>query len=256
MVHSCAVSTRLLPAFAFLISMQAAQGQSLRQALEPRLAELSSKSHSAILLWELSRSEALAAVRADVFAAPRCLGSLVKPFLLLAYLNERCGDPTSNPRGVPPCPRTDDLTAPQTSRGPSEGIKLQPCVGYATSECPVECWYKPGHGNLETSRALAVSCNQYFYQLSKHTSPATFFRALAALGISTSADLASRASVTAETMIGLDSTLKLSPLQVLKAYGVLISGHPVCRNGKLRYTLLRAGDSPRRPKAWPYGRHF
>ena len=189
-LHSCAVVTRLLPAFAFLISMPSAQGQSLRQALEPRFAELSSKSHSAILLWELSRSETLAAVRADVFAAPRCLGSLVKPFLLLAYLSERCGDPTSNPREVLPCPTGDDLAVPQTSHGPHVGIKLQPCVGHANSQCPVECWYKPGHGNLDASRALAVSCNQYFYQLSKQTSPATFFRTLATLGISTSADLA------------------------------------------------------------------
>jgi len=32
-------------------------------------------------------------------------------------------------------------------------------------------------------------------------------------------------------MIGLDSTLRLSPLQVLKAYGVLVSGHPFAETG-------------------------
>ena len=229
---SCAISRRLLPAFAFLVLMQAAHGQSLRQALEPRLAELSSKSHSAILLWDFARSEALAAVRAEVFAAPRCLGSLVKPFLLLAYLNEHCSEPNSNKtREVLPCPRGDDLTSSQTSDGPSAGIKLRPCVGHADSQCPVECWYKPGHGTLDVRRALAMSCNQYFYQLSKQTSPAAFVKTLAALGLTISADLPGRASVTAETMIGLDSNLKLLPTQVLKAYGVLISGHPSAEAG-------------------------
>jgi cell division protein FtsI/penicillin-binding protein 2 len=76
------------------------------------------------------------------------------------------------------------------------------------------------------SRALAVSCNQYFYQLSKQTSPAAFFETLAALGLSPSGELAGATSVLPETMIGLDSSLRLVPLQVLKAYGALISGHP------------------------------
>jgi hypothetical protein len=88
---------KLFLIIAFLISMQVANGQSLRQALEPRLARLSSKSQSAVLLWDLPRSESLAAVREEVFATPRCLGSLVKPFLLLAYLNERCSDLTAPP---------------------------------------------------------------------------------------------------------------------------------------------------------------
>ena len=225
------VAGKLLPALAFLISPQAAYGQSLRQALEPRLARLSSKSHSAILLWELARSETLAAVRAEMFTAPRCLGSLVKPFLLLAYLNEHCSNLTSHPHEVSPCPSGGDASPFQKPPVPYAGSELRPCVGRATSQCPVECWYKLGHGKLDMGRALAVSCNQYFYQLSKRTSPAAFFRTLATLGLSASGDLASRAPVAPETMIGLDSTLKLSPLQVLKAYGVLVSGHPSAETG-------------------------
>ena len=92
---------KLFLSIVFLVSVQAAKRQSLRQALEPKLARLSAKSHSAVLLWDLPRSETLAAVRAEVFAAPRCLGSLVKPFLLLAYLNEHCSDLTSHPPGSP-----------------------------------------------------------------------------------------------------------------------------------------------------------
>lgn len=224
-LRSFKVAGKLLSALALLISTQAAHGQSLRQALETRLTELSSKNHSAILLWELARGETLAAVRMEVFETPRCLGSLVKPFLLLAYLNEHCSNLTSHPHEESPCPSTDDASPFQKPPAPHAGSELRPCVGRATSPCPVECWYKPGHGKLDMSRALAVSCNQYFYQLSKRTSPAAFFKILASLGLSASGDLAIRAPVTPETMIGLDSTLRLSPLQVLKAYGVLVSGY-------------------------------
>ena len=220
---------KLFLPIAFLIWMQAANGQSLRQALEPRLARLSSKSHSAVLLWDLPRSETLAAVQEEVFAARGCLGSLVKPFLLLAYLkelNERCSNLASHPPEVPPCPRADELLIFPAPLRDHAGSALQPCVGRATPQCPVECWYKPGHRKLEMSRALAVSCNQYFYQLSEQTSPAAFFKTLAALGLSPSGELAAATSVPPETMIGLDSSLRLVPLQELKAYGSLISGHP------------------------------
>ena len=170
--RSLRADVKLFLPIAFLVSVQAASAQSLRQALEPKLARLSAKSHSAVLLWDLPRSETLAAVREEVFTAPSCLGSLVKPFLLLAYLNEHCSDLTSHPSEVPPCPRGDEPADSQTSGDVS--LELRPCVGRATPQCPVECWYKPGHGKLEMSRALAVSCNQYFYQLSKQTSPAAF----------------------------------------------------------------------------------
>jgi len=203
--------------------VQAASAQSLRQALEPKLERLSAKSHSAVLLWDLPRSEPLVAVREEVFTVRRCLGSLVKPFLLLAYLKEHCSDVTSHPP-APPCPRGDKPADPQTSHDVS--LELQPCVGRATPQCPVECWYKPGHGKLEMSRALAVSCNQYFYQLSKQTPPAAFFRTLATMGIGESGALAGVRSIPPETMMGLDSNLKLVALQVLKAYSALISGGP------------------------------
>jgi len=195
---------KLFLAIAFVMAMRAADGQGLQQSLEARVARLSAKSHSAVLLWDLTRSEALAAVRAEVFAAPSCLGSLVKPFVLLAYLNEHCSD---------------------------INLELHPCVGRATAECPVECWYKPGHGKLDMSRALAVSCNQYFYQLAKQTSPGAFLTILTAQGLNPKSDPSGAAPVLPETMMGLDSNLKLVPLQVLKAYWALISGHPSAETG-------------------------
>jgi cell division protein FtsI/penicillin-binding protein 2 len=78
---------------------------------------------------------------------------------------------------------------------------------------------------MQNIRPLAVSCNQYFYQLSKQTSPATFFKALATLNIGASGDAAEEVPVPPETLMGLNSSLRLVPLQVLKAYGALISGH-------------------------------
>src|SRR4030095_8261608 len=187
---------------------------------------LSANSGSALLLWDLPRSEPLVAVREEVFTVRRCLGSLVKPFLLLAYLNEHCGDSDlpSHPPEVPPCPGKGDPSDSQMSRGVS--LELRACAGRATLECPVECWYKAGHGKLEMSRALAVSCNQYFYQLSKQTPPVALFRTLATLGIGISGALACARSIPPETMMGLNSNLKLVPLQVLKAYAALISGGP------------------------------
>jgi stage II sporulation protein D len=217
------VGKRFLP-IAFLILMPTANGQSLRQALETRLASLSEQSHSALLLWDLARGESLAAVRPAVFAAPHSLGSLVKPFLLLAYLNERCGDLTSHPREAAPCPAGDESSVSETPPAPVAGSLLRPCVGRATAQCPVECWYQPGHGKLEMSQALAVSCNQYFYQLSKLTSPAAFFKVLAALGVSLGSEVAGAVFTRPETMLGLDSSLRLVPLQLLNAYGALISG--------------------------------
>jgi len=208
--------------------MQAAGAQGLRQSLEARVAQLSAKSHSAVLLWDLARSETLAAVRGEVFAAPRCLGSLVKPFVLLAYLNEHCSDFTSH-SPVHPLPRGDKPADTQTSR--DVNLELQPCVGRATPQCPVECWYKPGHGKLDMSRALAVSCNQYFYQLAKQTSPGAFLTILNAQGLSPNSDPSHAAPLLPQAMMGLDSHLKLVPLQVLKAYGALISEHPSAETG-------------------------
>src|SRR5262245_19361159 len=99
---------KLMLPLAFLTLLETAGAQNLRPTLESRLARLSAKSQSAILLWNLPSSNILAVVRAEEFGMPRCLGSLLKPLLLLAYLsdlNERCSEMTSQNLDVPPCPR-------------------------------------------------------------------------------------------------------------------------------------------------------
>ena len=207
-----------LLAIAFVAAIKIASGQGLRQALELQLAGLAAKSHSAILLWDLPKQEGLAAVGMEVFTTPRCLGSLVKPFVLLAYLNEHCRNFTLHASEVSPSPRVDNLA---------------PCLGHVSDACPIECWYKPGHGTLDMSSALAFSCNQYFYQLAKQISPEAFIETLTAQSLSPSNNRPGVASIRPETMIGLDSNLKLVPLRVLKAYAALISGHPSPGAGSL-----------------------
>ena len=224
-----ATHRKLMFPLAFLMLLETASTQSLRQTLEPRLARLSTKSQSAVLLWDLPSSDILAVVRAEEFGIPRCLGSLLKPLLLLAYLsdlNERCSEMTSQNLDVPPCPRgvASSGSSQLVERAAVSG--LRPCVGRATSQCPVECWFKAGHGTLDLTRALAASCNQYFYQLSSRTPPTAFFTTLAALRVNASSGRTNSTLVPPETMIGLDSSLRLVPLQVLRAYGNLISNHP------------------------------
>lgn len=216
-----------------LTSTRPINGQRLRPALDSKLAKLSAASHSSVLLWDLPRSETLAAVRAEVFATPHCLGSLVKPFLLLAYLSKHCSDPTPHRPDAPPCPKEDDHGVLQTTNGGGGSLQLRPCVGHATAECPIECWFKSGHGRLEMGQALAVSCNQYFYQLSKLTSPAAFFGTLTMLNVGAGRNVTGKTFMRPETMMGLDSELRLVPLQVLKAYGALISGHSSGETGNV-----------------------
>ncbi|MCI0418156.1 MAG: hypothetical protein L0312_02865 [Acidobacteria bacterium] len=226
-MHDAAAVSRPFLLFVLLAFNLGTNAQSLRPALEETLARLSSASSSAVLLWDIPRSEVLAAVRPEAFAAPRCMGSLLKPFLLLAYLNEVC-NPSSH---LPDCPKGDDFDVPQGSHRSEPGARFRPCAGRATAQCSVECWHKPGHGKLDMRRALAVSCNQYFYQLAEQTPPSSFFKTLDALGLRTSGRFAGASWVPPEAMIGLDSSLGLEPLQVLKAYLSLISEEPSGRGG-------------------------
>ena len=213
-----------------LLSLQllfsAAHAQSLRPALQERLEKLTSSSGSSVLLWDTRGETVLAGVREEVFAKPHCVGSLIKPFLMLAYLRDH---------------------EPEIQKGST--ANLRPCEGHTTKECPVECWYKPGHGRLEMRKALAVSCNQYFYQLAKYTNTDTFFQILTQFGVTTDSPqvMAVRDSERGakapppEFLIGLDAQLKLVPMQVLRAYGGLINGS-VVEERRVSKTHLESGS--------------
>ncbi len=172
--------------------------QSLQSTLQAKLAALAFSSKSAILLWDVPRHAPLAAVRGEVFSSPRCVGSLIKPFLLLAYLSAL--DPAGSEK------------------------QFHPCQGHA-GWCPVDCWYKPGHGQLDFKSALAVSCNPFFYQLAERVPPDAFFETLRALGVEPSGPLlinnrgcSRTAGIPAQAFIGADPGLRFVPRRVLEAY--------------------------------------
>ncbi|MEW5974491.1 MAG: penicillin-binding transpeptidase domain-containing protein [Acidobacteriota bacterium] len=170
------------------------EAQDLGPAMAERIKGLAGPSHSAVLIWDISRSRVLTARNGEFFDSPRCVGSLLKPFLLLAYLKE----------------------AKPSSLSQLEHVVVHPCVGRSADETPVACWFKPGHGLLSHEEALAVSCNQYFYQLALHTSPESFRQVLCDL------DLVSPGTtvfgVSPEAMIGLDAELRVRPTNLLQAY--------------------------------------
>lgn len=193
----CSLLLSVLP------SATSLRSQSLRPALQARLVTLTSSSKSAILVWDVQRQEPLAAVREDAFSSSRCLGSLVKPLLLLAYLEA--------------CERIDTQ------------LPLRRCEG-RSSWCPIDCWYKPGHGRLDIKTALAVSCNPFFFQLAERTPPEVFFRTLRTVGVYPQGLLAqsSKTRVTTsrippQALIGVDANLRFIPLQVFKAYLSLLT---------------------------------
>jgi cell division protein FtsI/penicillin-binding protein 2 len=86
------------------------------------------------LLLDLASNEVTASRWADS-NAQLPLGSLVKPFLALAYGEAHAG-----------------------------GFPLYQCN-------PSECWLPRGHGRIAISDAIAQSCNSYFLQLGSHVAP-------------------------------------------------------------------------------------
>ena len=174
-------------------------GQDLRAAFESQLQGLLPP-QGAALLWDIPRNTLIAAVKIERFSSPQCLGSIIKPFLILAWLRDH----------------RDEWE--KKLAGPS----FNACVGRATLECPVNCWNKNGHGRLELREALALSCNQYFFQLASETSVESYLQTLARFDLLQNFPLTDRngrqLNVSNKTMVGLDPELQLVPIKVLQAY--------------------------------------
>ena len=126
----------------------------------------------------------LLAAQWDAPNRPLPMGSLIKPFTALAYAE------------------THRFTYPTfVCRGSADG-----------------CWLPAGHGRIGIVAAVASSCNAYFHQLSRRTSPDTLMSTLQRLGM--------RASVTELTpasMVGLGDGLKLTPASIAHGYLELVS---------------------------------
>lgn len=115
--------------------------------------------------------------------SPLPLGSLIKPFTALAYADtHRFAYPTF------------------TCRGARDG-----------------CWLPAGHGRVGITPAIAESCNAYFRQIARRTSPEALAARLQWFGVRTTA------MPTREAMVGLGDALKLAPSAVIRGYLELVS---------------------------------
>ncbi len=106
-------------------------------------------------------------------------GSLVKPFLAIAYGEQHGGRfPTVH------------------------------CLGTSS-----RCWLPHGHGSLGLEEAITQSCNAYFLELAVGLNRTRAAQSLARYGLS-----GPPAAATAESLVGLGSAWKESPLALAKAY--------------------------------------
>src|SRR3954468_2373982 len=113
---------------------------------------------------------------------PAPLGSLVKPFTALAYGEEH------------------NFFFPEFA-----------CHGKSD-----RCWLPRGHGHLGLVQAVAQSCNAYFLSLSSGLKPASVAAVLRRYSIYDVGE-----NVSPESLVGLGSAWKISPLRMLRAYAEL-----------------------------------
>jgi cell division protein FtsI/penicillin-binding protein 2 len=124
----------------------------------------------------------LIASRWDNIAEPVPVGSLVKPFLALAY-------------GQKHSFRYPDYY----------------CHGAADG-----CWLPRGHGKVDLSSAIAYSCNAYFLKLASSLEPDDVDSMARRYGLSLG-----KAPLDTAEMIGLGGTWRIEPEELLRAYLLL-----------------------------------
>jgi cell division protein FtsI/penicillin-binding protein 2 len=134
------------------------------------------------LLWDLNSDKILAS-RWDHFEEPIAIGSLIKPFTAVAYL--------------------------QSTREP---FPRYICYGTQSS-----CWLPHGHGKLGIETAIEESCNAYFLSLAHEIPYETASKTFAHFGLPPF----ERDSM-ARTLTGLSRSWRIQPLQVVTAYAQLL----------------------------------
>ena len=88
---------------------------------------------------------------------------------------------------------------------------------FPAHECTGEdCWLKTGHGRIGLASAVAHSCNSYFRQLAADVSPADVWDMVEWFGLRGPPADSGR-----DTLIGVGSAWRLSPLEVARAYAEL-----------------------------------
>lgn len=115
--------------------------------------------------------------------APVPVGSLIKPFTAVAFA------------------RTHQAHFPEHY-----------CTGGDT------CWLPHGHGREDLRRAIANSCNSYFRALAKEIPASAANQVFAEFGITPPPAPAGVASLARDSLIGLDNSWRMPPLQLARAY--------------------------------------
>ena len=131
---------------------------------------------------------------------PIAPGSLLKPFVALAYVRSQ-QDPSSN--------RPQVTTIRQ-------GFPALVCHGKQDG-----CWRPKGHGQLSLEQAMAVSCNAYFLALARNVvgDPDALQGVTARYGLDTPPKNANPAM-----LIGVTPEWRVTPLALVRAYALLTAG--------------------------------
>lgn len=140
------------------------------------------------------RSRQTIAMRWSHADVPIPVGSLLKPFVALAYAELHAG----------PSPHESQFPV-VFCHGKSDG-----------------CWHPAGHGSMSLERALAASCNAYFLALARSISAAGIPGVEALQRVSDRYGLpAPPAPVAPASLIGLSPEWRIFPLALARAYGLL-----------------------------------
>lgn len=142
--------------------------------------------HGMALAMELDGGRLLLRLDRREHAGPAPMGSLVKPFTLLAWWEGH-----------------SQADAP---------------VVHCPPGGPPSCWYPPGHGNLDLEGALGRSCNAWFRTLARATDPARVSQVLEEYG------LPGLAGERLAAMVGTEALHRAEPQAVLEAYAALLGG--------------------------------
>ncbi len=164
----------------------------------------------ALLVWRLTAAGVVPAEGAD---RPLPVGSLQKPWIAAAWA-------ATHPDGEPP----------------------------ARFRCTPEsrCWRPAGHGRVGLSRAVAVSCNAYFRELARATTPEALSDAFRDAGFLLPAP------PTPEAAVGLSpGGPRITPRRLLEAYRTLIREPWPSRDDVRRAVLDGMADAAREGTGTP-----
>ncbi len=185
----------------------AAQGQSLySQSVTTLLQQQFPSPRIEFQLWKL---DDLAASHPQPIAQrwndpeqPIPVGSLLKPFLALAWADLHAGAGAGQPQSIVPFPTV-------RCNGKSDG-----------------CWRPNGHGDVQLIRALAQSCNVYFLALARDlaSSRAQSLQHVAAIyGLPAPPVPKADPNTLARIWVGLTPEWRVPPRSLVRAYAALIA---------------------------------